>query len=162
LSRTYFRILEHAPLDEVLTAGKACVASCRTFPKPAEWLQALPVPPAAAAHADTRVMATTEREDYARAEALRYEDAPCGCLLCQEADVTHRPLRFVPDEILGVLDKAIDTVRNRVVVTGHWAHGAELGRWYAARDAFYASAPRHTRLARALLVLVSREPGEDG
>jgi hypothetical protein len=162
-SRTYFRILEHAPLDEVLTAGKACVASCRTFPKPAEWLQALPIPPAAAAHGDLRVMATTEREDYARAEALRYEDAPCGCLLCQEAAVTHRPLRFVPDEILGVLDKALDTVRNRIVVTGHWAHGQELARWYVARAAFYASAPRRGPMARALaLIGGAREPGEDG
>jgi hypothetical protein len=139
------------------------VASCRTFPKPAEWLQALPVPPAAAAHADTRVMGTPERLEYVRAEALRYEDAPCGCLLCQEAAVTHRPLRFVPDEILGVLDKALDTVRNRIVVTGHWAHGEELARWYVARDAFFACAPRRGPMARALaLIGGGREPGEDG
>jgi hypothetical protein len=72
-------------------------------------------------------------------------------------------LRFVPDDVHGVLDRAIDTVRNRVVVTGHWAHGDELARWYAARDAFFASAPRHTPIARALLVLVGRErePGCD-
>jgi hypothetical protein len=161
LTRTYFRILDTAPLEDVLAAGKTCLATCHKFPKPAEWLAALPAAPVAV-HADLRVMGTTEREDYARAETLRYEDTPCGCLLCQEADITHRPLRFVPDEILGVLDKAIDSERNRIVVTGHWARGDELARWYVARDAFFASAPRHTRLARALLVLVSREPGEDG
>ena len=162
LSRTYFRILETAPLEDVLTAGKACLATCRKFPKPAEWLAALPAAPVAAVHGELRVMATTEREDYWRAEALRYEDAPCGCLLCQEADVTDRPLRFVPDEILGVFDRAIDTARNRIVVTGHWAHGAELARWYVARDAFFASAPRRGPMARALaLIGGGREPGSD-
>jgi hypothetical protein len=161
LTRTYFRILDTAPLEDVLAAGKTCLATCRKFPKPAEWLAALPAAPVAV-RADLRVMGTPERLEYARAEALRYEDAPCGCLLCQEADVTHRPLRFVPDEILGVLDKALDTERNREVITGHWAHGEELARWYVARDHFFASAPRHTPIARALLVLVAREPGEDG
>jgi hypothetical protein len=162
LSRTYFRILETAPLDDVLAAGKTCLATSRKFPKPAEWLAALPAAPIAAA-ADTRVMGTTERLEYARAEALRYEDAPCGCLLCQEADVTQRPLRFVPDEILGVLDKAFDTERNRTVVTGHWAHGAELVAWYMARDAFFASAPRRGPMARVLAFIGGeREPGEEG
>jgi hypothetical protein len=161
LTRTYFRILDTAPLEDVLAAGKTCLATCRKFPKPAEWLAALPAAPVAV-RADLRVMGTPERLEYARAETLRYEDAPCGCLLCQEADVTHRPLRFVPDEILGVLDKALDTERNREVITGHWAHGEELARWYVARDHFFASAPRHTPIARALLVLVAREPGEDG
>jgi hypothetical protein len=161
LSRTYFRILDTAPLDDVLAAGKTCLATCRKFPKPAEWLAALPAAPVAA-RADLRVMGTTEREDYARAEGLRYEDAPCGCLLCQEADVTDRPLRFVPDEILGVLDRAFDTVRNRELVTGHWAHGEELARWYVARDAFFASAPRRGPMARALaLIGAEREPGCD-
>lgn len=162
LSRTYFRILETAPLEDVLAAAKNCLATCHKFPKPAEWLQALPVPPAAASRADLRVMGTTEREEYARAEGLRYEGAPCGCLLCQEAEITYRPLRFVPDEILDVLDKAFDTVRNREVITGHWAHGEELARWYVARDAFYASTPRRGPMARVLaLVGGDREPGCD-
>jgi len=161
LSRTYFRVLDYAPLEEVLTAGKTCLTTCRRFPKVAEWVDALPVPPVAVT-ADLRVLATAEREAYARAEALRYADIPCGCGACFRADVTDRPLRFVPDDVNGVLDRAIDTVRNRIVVTGHWAHGDELARWYAARDAFFASVPRHTPIARALLVLVSREPGEEG
>jgi hypothetical protein len=161
LTRTYFRILD-APLDDVLAAGKTCLATSRKFPKPAEWLAALPAAPVAA-RADLRVMGTPERLEYARAEGLRYEDVPCGCLLCQEADVTDRPLRFVPDEVLGVFDKAIDTARNRTVVTGHWAHGAELVRWYAARDLFFASAPRRGPMARVLAFIGGeREPGEDG
>jgi len=160
LSRTYFKVLDAAPLDDVLAAGKSCLASCRTFPKVAEWLQWLPdrVPIAA----DLRVMATPERLEYARAESLRYEDLPCACVLCVEAGVADRPLRFVPDDVGGALDRAIDTERNRIVVTGHWAHGDELARWYLARAAFFACAPRRSPLARALLALVAREPGEEG
>jgi hypothetical protein len=162
LSRTYFKVLDQASLEDVLIAGKACLATGRRFPTVAEWVAALPVPPLPAVTADLRVLATAEREAYWRAEALRYADIPCGCGACFRADVTDRPLRFVPDEINGVLERAIDTVRNRIVVTGHWAHGEELARWYVARDAFFASVPRHTPIARALLVLVPREPGEDG
>jgi hypothetical protein len=161
LSRTYFRVLDYAPLEEVLTAGKTCLTTCRRFPKVAEWVDALPVPPVAVT-ADLRVLATAEREAYWRAEALRYQDDPCGCWACQDAGVTARPLRFVPDDVAGEVDRAIDTVRNRIVVPGHWAHGEELARWYVARDAFFASVPRHTPIARALLVLVPREPGEEG
>ncbi len=166
LSRTYFRLLAHAALDDVLAAGKACLTTCKTFPKPVDWLHALP-PTASPVplSADLRVLGTAERDDYVRAEGLRYEDMPCGCGACFQADVSDRPLRFVPDEVNGTLDRAIDAVRNRVVVTGHWAHGDELARWYDARAAFYASAPRsRTPIARALLVLVGpeREPGQEG
>jgi hypothetical protein len=161
LSRTYFRVLDYAPLEDVLAAGKTCLASCRRFPKVAEWVAALPAPPIVTVAADLRVLPTPEREAYDRAEALRYQDDPCSCWACQDAGVTDRPVRFVPDEVNGVLDRAIDTVRNRIVITGHWAHGDELARWYVARDAFFASAPRRTPIARALLALVSREPGED-
>jgi hypothetical protein len=62
-----------------------------------------------------------------------------------------------------VLDRAVDTERNRVVVTGHWAHGQELARWYVAREAFFASAPRRGPMARVLaLVGAGRDPGEEG
>jgi hypothetical protein len=162
LSRTYFRVLAAAPLEDVLAAGKTCLTTSRRFPKVAEWVAALPTPPVAAVTADLRVMATDEREAYARAEALRYRDEPCACWQCEAAGMTGYALRFVPDDVHGTLDRAIDTVRNRIVVTGHWAHGDELARWYVARDAFFASAPKRTPLARALLVLVAREPGMEG
>jgi hypothetical protein len=163
LSRTYFKVLAHAPLDDVLAAGKTCLTTCRKFPTVAEWAHALPAPVVAHVSADLRVMATDEREAYWRAEALRYRDDPCACWDCRDAGMSEYALRFVPDDVHGVLDRAIDTVRNRVVVTGHWAHGDELARWYRARDTFFASAPRHTPIARALLVLVGRErePGCD-
>jgi hypothetical protein len=159
LSRTYFRVLADAPLEDVLAAGKTCLRTQTRFPKPAEWAAALPAAPVVAA-ADLRVMATPEREDYTRAEALRYQDEPCACWACQDAAVTDRPLRFVPDDVNGVLDRAIDTGRNRVVVTGHWTHGDELARWYVARDAFFACLSPIQRQKFAL-VYNGREPGSD-
>jgi hypothetical protein len=159
LSRTYFRVLDYAPLDDVLTAAKTCLTTCKHFPRLAEWVAALPAPPVVVT-ADLRVMATPEREAYVRAEALRYQDEPCACWDCQDAGMTERPVRFVPDEVNGVLDKAIDTVRNRIVITGHWAHGDELARWYVARDAFFACLTP-TQRHKFALVYSGREPGDD-
>jgi len=51
-----------------------------------------------------------------------------------------------------------------VEIVGHWAHGEELARWYAARDAFFALAKRAPRtLFDAVAVIVGdREPGIEG
>jgi hypothetical protein len=60
-------------------------------------------------------------------------------------------------------ERAFDHVRHRLVHVGHWAHGDELARWYAARAACFASVARSSPIARALAVLVpEREPGEEG
>jgi len=164
LTTTYFKILASAPLEAVLAAGKTCLEQSRTFPKAADWFQALPAG-AREAPADCRVMSADELAAYHRAERQRYEDDPCGCLACQLAGVTARPLRFVPEfDHNDQPERAFDNTRHRVVVTGHWAHGDELARWYTARAAFFASVPRQSPMARALLALVphEREPGEDG
>jgi hypothetical protein len=160
LSRTYFKVLADAPLEHVLAAAKTCLATCRRFPTVAEWAHALPAPVVAHVTADLRVLRTDERETYTRAEALRWSDAPCGCWPCEDAGVADLALRFVPDDVNGVLDRAIDTVRNRVVVTGHWAHGDELARWYVARDAFFACLTP-TQRHKFALVYSGREPGDD-
>ena len=165
LEDMYFEILEHAPLDQVLEAGKECAATCRTFPKPMTWLAALPNGAARKPEPDQRTMGVTECHGYHDAERLHWQDEPCPCLTCQAADITHLPLRFVPefhDE--GPEIRVFDAVRGRVVVAGHWAHGDELAAWYRAREVFFASAP----IARQLLARVvpalnyMREPGEEG
>lgn len=141
LTRTYFRVLDTASIEDVLAAGKVCVAKCRVFPKPVEWLEALPSATSSAAPLppDMRVMSADEAAEYVRAERLRYEDEPCGCLSCQLAGVTGLALRFVPDVTDdGRDERAMCPPKNVVVVSGHWAHGEELARWYAARDAFHA------------------------
>lgn len=140
LELTYFKILSAARIDDVLEAGKVCLATRRTFPKAAEWLQALPAgDDSASDKPDVRVMSTEEASEYLRAERLRYEDTPCDCLSCQIAAVTHLPRRFVPDVTDdGRDERAVCQAKNAIVTVGHWAHGEELLRWYAARDAFYA------------------------
>jgi len=174
LTRTYFKILDQASLEDVLTAAKVCLSNSKTFPKPVDWLNALPVAISQTAAGDCRVMPATELADYVRAEALHYEDLPCSCLTCQAAACTDRPLRFVPDfRADGTTEHAIDTVRNRRLVVGHWAHGEELVAWYTARDAFYAVLPRTSPgMRRGILRLLARrregtavaarEPGEEG
>jgi len=140
LIATYFRILDGARLDAVLAGAKVCLTRCKTFPKPAEWLDALPkhVAPGAPA-TELRRMGAEEAEEWARAERLRWEDQPCACVACVAAGVSDRPIRFVPQFTPeDTDDRAIHPAKQRPVTTGHWAHGEELARWYRAKEAFYA------------------------
>ena len=173
LTTTYFKILGTAPLEAVLAAGKTVLEQSRTFPKAADWFQALPAG-AREMTTDCRVMHADELAEYHRAERQRYEDEPCGCLACQLASVTERPLRFVPDfDADDRPERAFDNTRNRIVVSGHWAHGDELARWYVARDHFFALAPASIVCALArrqsfhdrideIFRKREREPGEEG
>lgn len=165
LTRTYFRVLEAFPLDEVLLAGKTCLATHRSFPRAADWLAALAsTSSAASCPADRRQMTVAELDEQANAERLRYFDHACLCSECCRAGVDERPIRFVPT-LLGLMqdeeERAFNPRRNRLEVIGHWAHGDELLRWYAARDAFFTHAKRCRVPVRAL-ALVSREPGQEG
>ena len=70
-------------------------------------------------------------------------------------------MRFVPTHAtFDTYERAWDRRRKVVQIVGHWAHGAELARWYEARAAFYACAPK--RLRRTLALIGEREPGEEG
>jgi hypothetical protein len=109
-------------------------------------------------------MRADEAAEFVRAERLRYSDEACGCLDCQAAGVTDRPLRYVPDV---TDDDREDTawcpLQHKLVVAGHWAHGSELARYYAARDRFFTrAAPSRTWLTVALRLAGAREPGEEG
>ena len=171
LTGAYFKLLDRAPLTDVLAAGKACLSASKTFPKPAEWLHALPhvvydLP------ADARWMTAFELDEQARAERLRYDDDPCPCVDCVQAGVSDRPLRYVPTVFADTEAKAFNSRRNKLEVVGHWAHGEELRSWYAAREAFFGLAAkfpgllkllrRRERKATLALVAATREPGEEG
>jgi hypothetical protein len=175
LSRTYFRLLEPYPLDRVLTVGKRLLETQRKFPAIADWLAACDhgltvVPP------DRRQFTVSEIDLHDRAERLRYQDEPCGCLECYEFGVQDVPRRFVPTVTGGVEERAFHPRKNAVVIVGHWAHGAELRRWVDAREAFFAGCrsvhPRLRRLRRfhsvedvVVAILhprATREPGEEG
>lgn len=155
--KIYFEALQHADLSDVLAAVTTLQARNR-WPKTGDWIAALPR--REPTPAGERVMRTAEVDVYMDALRRHYHGEPCSCLLCIEAGVTHLPLRFVPDFTPeDIEERAFCPALNRVVVVGHWAHGQELRRWHAAKQAFADSAPRPYR---GVLALVSREPGEDG
>jgi len=92
----------------------------------------------------------------------------CECVLCGQAGVTHRPIRYVPDD-----DELKAKIGDRVILRGHWAHGQELKRWYAAKEAFWANvrrtvgkSGRHAsgfeRLTLPPTGTETREPGQEG
>jgi hypothetical protein len=161
----YYEVLKGFHVDVVRRAAKQLATTNTFFPSTAEWydvaarLVAHDAPPSA-----VRRMDAQEAREYLRARALHYEDQPCDCVHCQRASVTTRPIRFVPDFDAEDREcKAFHPGLNRDVVTGHWAHGEELARWYRAKEAFYAQgrALGHARVLR-LIGGREREPGEEG
>jgi hypothetical protein len=159
LARTYFRILEPYDLGEVVEAGRRCIERSKKFPLVADWLLELGGRPSAALSFDVRAMTTLEADELADAERAFYTGPVCTWACCAGVD---RPLRFVPTLAdNGLEDRALHPRRQRVEVVGHWAHGEELRRWYAAREACFASARSSPRLVRRVLALVAREPGCD-
>jgi hypothetical protein len=160
LTRTYFKVLDHFPLDDVLRVGRTLIETFKKFPSLADWITALGGMPENTPALDIRQMTASEVEERTRAEILRYTDAPCGCRDCVAAGVTDRPLRFVPTLWRGEEEeRAWHPTRKRVEIVGHWAHGEELRRWYVARAGFFAKWGRHP--AARTLALVTRQPGED-
>ncbi len=148
LARTYFAVLEEGTIDEVLQAAKQCLGTCRRFPKPATWwqtlMQARPAPDPPRATPVGRTLSAEEARDYLWASAPGFETDPCLCAACQDAGVSFRPLRYVPTETAsGELETAWCVALGKLVTVGHYAHGAELARWYAARDAFFAQSKQH-------------------
>lgn len=167
LTRAYFGLLADRELEDVMAAGHRCIRKLKTFPRPVEWLGELTGTTTAAAQpSDIRAMRLEEADELARAAALRWEDHPCLCQDCVRAGVDERPLRFVPTEV-GVgdeLERAFNARRSVVEIVGHWAHGEELARWYAARDAFFGLARKAPRVLFDAIALIGdgREPGMEG
>jgi hypothetical protein len=168
LTKTYFKVLEPWSLEAVLAAGKLVMAKCKRFPSISEWVAELPTVTMATPPADLRVMSVDEMDVHERAAAMRYEDDPCGCPACFAAWIHERPIRFVPTLVSlfeDAYERAFNTRRNQAEIIGHWAHGDELARWYAARDHFFGLAetmPRLGRLVTFTRALLEREPGMEG
>lgn len=134
LTGSYFRALSRHELPELQRAADGWIATEAKFPTPYELRRAIP-----RRVRDLRTMSITEGRDYAAAEHAGYEGDCCTCPSCVEADVTDKPLRFVPEADEHDMDFLVnDPIRKRSVVSGHWAHGWELARWYVAKDAFWA------------------------
>lgn len=123
----YFHALKAFPLGDVIAKADTWLAKETKFPKPAEWAGVIvrkvaPLP----------AMSDADARDYIRAEGLRYEDTPCWCPECVTAEVSEKPLRFVPLE-----PEQRKRLGDRIVVAGRWAHGFELFRWYRSRADYY-------------------------
>jgi hypothetical protein len=161
LAQTYFRVL--APcwsIDEVLAGGRVCLEKHRRFPKVADWLAELPSrSPSPTRSTDHRWMTADEMEAHDRAAHLAYQDHPCDCRGCVAAGVSDKPLRFVPNDDG---ERAYHARRQQVEDVGHWAHGDQLARWYAARETFFNKLRTSTRYPRVVELVRDREPGEDG
>ena len=149
---TYFKVLRSYPLRLVEAGADAWLTRGARFPKPAEWLDAIPKSCAAG----LPVMPDDDAREYLQARAWNWDGAPCACQDCRQADVTHRLLRYVPDVDADERDVRMH-LGDKVVVRGHWAHGWELAGYYRARDAFLALQAQYAgKIPRAMPVLLGR------
>jgi len=127
----YFHAMKHLSLSDVTAKADAWLQRESKMPKPVEWASVR-----ISRGVEMPTFTPREEREYLRAEALHYEDAPCGCPLCFQAGVSDKPIRFVPDF---TPDDRDDRVRigERIVTRGHWSHGVELARYYKARADFW-------------------------
>jgi hypothetical protein len=132
LQQAYFKTLRPFPIERVVAGAELWRTNGVRFPKPAEWVRSMP----RASAANLAEFTPYEAAEYRRAQRQMWSDEPCDCLECQAAGVTHRFLRYVPEvddedrDVRALLD-------GNAVTRGHWAHGEELRRYYAARDAYF-------------------------
>ncbi len=145
-SAAYFKAMRRFPLSQVAAGAEVWVQRGKYFPKPAEWIESIPRAegPAVALFE----LSAEDAAEYLDAERRHYEGDPCRCAACRTAGVDHRFMRFVPEVDANGRD-AKAKIGERIVVRGHWAHGDELARGYAARDGFRASF-QHAMAARAV------------
>lgn len=160
IADSYFRVLMRFPLRAVEAGAEAWIEKGEHFPKPAQWLQSIPRQKSA----EYLTMPDDLASEHRRAVELHYQDEPCRCHECKRAEVTHRMRRYVPEED-GDGQDARMMLDGKVVVRGHWAHGDELARWYAARDGYLALKDQHPgkfpRVMKKPLSLIGAAAGGD-
>ena len=133
-AEAYFHVLKKYQLHEVIAKADRWLATEDKFPKPAQWAGVIANRRTVAA--DVPQMSADDVREYRRAEALHYEDAPCGCPECKTSAVSEKCRRFVPEFNADGTDRKVKD-GDRIVTAGHWAHGVELARWYHAKADFY-------------------------
>lgn len=130
LLAVYFRALTRYTLPQVQAGAEAVTRTSTRWPKPAEWIAAMP---RAATVAAVPTMPDAQAAEHRAAKSANYQRDPCGCAACVRARISHQPQRFLPD-----LPERRFLLGDDVVLAGHWAHGDELARWYVASAAFWA------------------------
>lgn len=152
----YFKALRAYSIESVKGGAEAVLATAKHFPKPVEWIEAMPR--RSGQPADVPVLFENEARIWRAAEAAFWEQDPCPCTLCVAANVDWKPLRFVPEfDEFDRERKVFDQGRNRVVTAGHWAHGVELAGYYRARGEYLSMADSlRGTVRRVALSLVPR------
>jgi hypothetical protein len=152
----YFKALRAYSIESVKGGAESLLATAKHFPKPVEWIEAMPR--RSGQPADVPIMFENEARIRREAEAVFWERDPCGCSLCVAAQVDWKPLRFVPEfDDFDCERKVFDQGRNKVVTAGHWAHGAELAGYYRARGEYLSRANVMRGLGRTVaMALVPR------
>lgn len=159
LGASYFKALRRYPLAMVQAGAELVIGQNKHFPKPAEWLDAIP---RATATATVEALSAFDADEWMAAERGRWEQPPCKCAECRDAGVTGRPMRFVPNVDANGGDQR-GLIGERTISRGHWIHGHDLQRWYAAKDQFWGLFSAAVG-AKAMYVpkLITRDPGEEG
>lgn len=135
----YMKALSRFTLPQVRAGAEACENQLKKFPRPAEWIELIP---SRLFESPLPVMDRHEIAEWTDARDKRWNGDPCSCPQCRAAGVEHRLLRFVPESDQNGMD-CNAKIGDRVVTRGHWAHGEELARWYAAKDAFWTEAMKY-------------------
>lgn len=134
----YFRVLKAHEFGDVARAADSWASHEQFFPAPSQWLEAVSRVPKGEPLLELSAEAARE---YVDAESRGFEGQPCTCSECVSAGVAEKPMRYVPTEDrFGEFEKR--HYQSRTVLLGHWSHGQELARWYAARANFYEMAMR--------------------
>jgi len=126
---SYFKALKRFDLKAVQSGADRWLQQGKRFPKPAEWIDAIP---RRLETVEIAALAGLEAKEWLDAEQQRWENSPCLCPECRAANVEEKPLRFVPNDPIEQ-----GKIGERIVTRGHWIHGWDLFRWYQARADFY-------------------------
>jgi hypothetical protein len=135
LAHAYFAAFRRFSIAQLQAGADVWKLRGKFFPKPAEWIEC--IPRSAGASVALSPLSAVDAAEHLDAERRSYEADPCGCRRCVGAGVSHRFLRFVPEEDEQGRD-ARGLIGERVVTRGHWAHGDELARFYVARERFWS------------------------
>jgi hypothetical protein len=141
LAKSYFDQLKPYSTAAVIQAADNILKSSNRFPTVAEWIRAIGVDRAPESE-PLRRLSADEARDYRNVSARR---VPCSCTDCVSAGVSHLPIEFVPIEVDGREQRAIDPFTGKIVPILREIHGGELRRWHDVRKSF-----AKTRLPRAV------------
>lgn len=129
----YFHVLKKFSIYDVIAKADQWLATEKNFPKPSEWAAVI-----VRKVVEWPVLTQAEADEYRAAELSAWEAPPCHCAECVRAEVSDKPIRYVPEfDRNDVILRAKEPNGDKLLYRGHWIHGFDLKRWYDARAAFW-------------------------